>query len=177
MIDFPTTSSADENSITQEFIKDIFNYDPETGVFTFKKDRGYKKSGSVAGYIQNGYVRIEIDGKSFSAHRLAWIFTYGHPPTGQIDHANMVRSDNRILNLRDCSVSQNQFNVGIRSDNTSGFKGVSWNSSYKKWIASARMFGKKKHLGSFDSLEKAVNAYREFAKNNHGEFLNLGNNQ
>ena len=89
-----------------------------------------------------------------------------------IDHINNNPIDNRIENLRDSTNMQNQYNAGISSRNTSGFKGVYWNKGSKKWQARINVFGETVNLGFFKDIERAVNAYQTKAKELHGEFYN-----
>lgn len=106
-------------------MKDRLSYDRETGGFFWRKRSGSQCAGNKAGTVSaDGYVKIKITGKMFMAHRLAWLFTYGDWPRGEIDHINGDRADNRISNLRDVSRSANQRNAKRRRDNTSGITGV-----------------------------------------------------
>ena len=88
------------------------NYEPETGIFTWKKaKRGHTKAGAKAGTIRpNGYINITINRKPYYAHRLAWFYTTGQWPTHHIDHINGVRDDNRIENLREADRKSTRLN-------------------------------------------------------------------
>lgn len=161
--------------VTQEYLKSVLNYDPDTGIFTWKVNKSKRsKIGTVAGYIYNGYVIIEINNKSYKAHRLAWLYQYGEFPENCIDHINCNRSDNRICNIRKATKLQNSQNYKTPVTNKSGVKNVSWYKSLNKWVVSLSINGKKKTIGYFEDLEfaelvavEARNKYRmEFA--NHG---------
>lgn len=161
--------------MNQEYLKSILEYNLDTGIFTWKVNKSRRsKVGSVAGYIDNGYVRIEIDGKSYKAHRLAWLYLHGEMPDNLIDHANSNRSDNRINNLRQATYQKNSENYRTPKTNKSGVKNVSWYKQLNKWVVSISIKGVKKTIGYFDDLEfaelvaiEARNKYRmEFA--NHG---------
>ena len=89
----------------------------------------------------------------------------------EVDHVNGDRLDNRKSNLRLCVRSQNNMNQCLRKDNTSGHKGVYWRSDSNKWRASISAFGKRLHLGSFQSKTDAIHAYAEAAKRMHGDFI------
>jgi hypothetical protein len=95
------------------------------------------------------------------------------PPSKEVDHDNHDTLDNRRDNLRVCSRQQNRFNQGLRSNNTSGFKGVSWSKKLSKWWGNIRINGKTLHLGYFASKEEAARAYDEAAKKHFGEFAKL----
>lgn len=161
-----------KSKITQEELKEILIYNPENGIFTWKVDIGRRlKAGSIAGCLEpNKYWVIRYQGRRYYAHRLAWLLTYGELPIKFIDHKDRVRSNNRINNLRECSRSKNAMNQGIPSNNTSGFKGVSWNSEINKWYALCTGINGRENLGSFDTPEEASKAYNDFASVHHGEF-------
>lgn len=144
-------------NITQEQLKDRLHYDPETGLFTWIKCYHSRMVGCRAGYIQkDGYVKIFLNGKPRSAHRLAWLYVYGELPKGEIDHLNRVRSDNRILNLRDVDRLTNHQNKKMDKRNSSGVQGVHWNKGLNKWMVRIGNNGKRKHLGYFENFEEAV---------------------
>lgn len=158
--------------ITVEQLKSSLNYDPNTGIFTRKCKSECASHGEVAGYIdEEGYRRIRVCGRKYKAHRLAWLYVYGGVPECQIDHANGDPGDNRIGNLRLVSGSQNKQNSSIYSNNTSGFKGVSWmNVRGPKWRASLRVNGKSIHVGYYETPKEAHSAYVEAAKKYYGDF-------
>jgi len=159
-----------ENDKLRERVIELLNYDPETGLFTRRSGSGRWPAGEVAGSLCHGYIVIRIDGKSHQAHRLAFLVVHGFIPS-EIDHINLVRSDNRISNLRPATTQQNSRNTGKYSNNTSGFKGVYWDKSNGKWQAQAQdANGKRKTLGRFPTPEAASAAYNDFARNLHGEF-------
>lgn len=105
--------------ITQQRAKELWSYDNLTGVFT---SRRYK--GRVVGTLTKaGYRVIEADGVQYLAHRLAWLYWYGTPPS-LIDHIDCNKDNNSIENLREASISENDWNMNAHSDNTLGIKGV-----------------------------------------------------
>ena len=91
----------------------------------------------------------------------------------QVDHINHNTIDNRKANLRLCSCSENLYNQGCKSSNTSGCKGVSWHKRDKKWQALIRVSGKRIHLGYFATKEDAYEAYCKAALELHGEFAKV----
>ena len=91
----------------------------------------------------------------------------------QIDHVNHDTLDNRRNNLRECTPTENARNSRKGSRNTSGFKGVSWKKSHRKWCAQMRINGKSIHIGHFDTPEDAAKAHDELVSKLHGEFACL----
>ena len=172
--------------INQEYLKSRLNYDPETGVFTWKgvpetnrfnKERNTRYKRMVAGNIhatkdRNTYIRITLNHKNNHAHRLAWIYMYGTTPT-QVDHINGDGTDNSIKNLRDVSNRTNSMNQRMNKKNTSGFAGVYWNKERCKWQAYIKTSQKSVSLGRFDNLSDAVKA-RVDAEALHGFHPNHG---
>jgi hypothetical protein len=113
---------------------------------------------------------VKVEGISYLAHRLAWAFVNGEFPESDIDHANGIKTDNRIENLRLATRSENQCNRGKHSNNKSGFKGVNWNREAKKWAARCMVKGKRTHIGYFDNAVLAALAYQQLAASMHGAF-------
>lgn len=106
----------------------------------------------------SGYHHSNIKGRVMIAHRLIWLLHYGVHPNGQIDHINGVRNDNRIVNLRDVTKTENMRNQRLHSDNSSGAHGVLWIKRKAKWQAQMRSGGRCRHLGYFDDLQDAISA-------------------
>ncbi|WP_241622504.1 HNH endonuclease [Rosenbergiella australiborealis] len=163
------------NSPNQNFLKSILHYDPCTGLFTHKTQRGGVKKGSLAGNKnKSNYVVIRINHKAYRAHRLAWLYTYGMWPTGMLDHINNDRSDNSIYNLREASNSENNQNKNLAKNNLCGIKGVFWNKHKRRWEASCSLNGKRYVLGRFKNISDAEREVRLFREKAHGEFANHG---
>tara|TARA_R110000787_G_C13151898_1_gene418581 strand:+ start:55 stop:546 length:492 start_codon:yes stop_codon:yes gene_type:complete len=139
--------------LTQNRLKELFSYNPLTGVFTRKVKLAYKsKIGEVVGCLTKaGYLTAQVNGKLYSLHRLAYLYMTGNWPD-ITDHINGVKNDNRWTNLRSCTQQQNTFNQKISSNNTSGVKGVCWEASRRKWRVSVS----NRNVGRFDSLEEAT---------------------
>lgn len=160
-----------EDCLRQERLKEMLEYSPETGVFTWKKSSGRVKAGAKAGWTtHNGYLKIAIDKVEYTAHRLAWFYTYNKWPTEDLDHINGERQNNKLSNLREATRSQNLQNKGKQCNNTSGFIGVSYNKSRGKWDARLKVCGKQICLGLFETAEEASKAYETESSKHFKEF-------
>lgn len=161
-----------KRQLTLERAKQILSYNRETGEFIRIKTNSYKiKPGSKAGGINTiGYVQIGIDGKIYLAHRIAWLFEYGEWPEFEIDHANGLRSDNRIINLREAKHHENICNRPKQINNTSGYKNVSWSKTMDQWMVRINFNKKSIIVGYFKDINDAINASFEARKKYHGEF-------
>ena len=161
--------------MTQEKLKELLYYNQENGFFYWRHNKGrnvikpWDKAGSVNG---KGYIKLQLNGKCWQAHRLAWLYVYGSLPSHDIDHINGIKSDNRISNLRPATNAQNHWNTGIRSTNKSGVKGVHWHKGSKRWVASCRSNGKQVHLGAYLDVAEASEAIRKYRQKHHGEYAN-----
>lgn len=150
-----------QQTISQARLKALLNYDPDTGVFTWKVNRRPTiRIGDIAGCERRGYWVLKVDQHVYFSHRLAWLYVHGVWPTGDIDHINRIRDDNRLSNLRECSRAENCQNTTARKSNTSGHKGVSWVAQRQKWVAQIVINGKNVNLGRYSSIEDAIAARR-----------------
>ena len=157
---------ADAPTLTAEYLRSVLDYEPATGIFTWKvRTANNVKVGDATG-SQNGegYLLIRLQSRLHQAHRLAWFYVYGTWPEDQLDHINRNRSDNRISNLRAVTNKQNMQNAGKRRDNTSGYQGVSWHKHGSKWQVGIVHNQKRMHLGLFDDLEAAIAARKAAEK-------------
>jgi hypothetical protein len=161
-------------TLTQERLKELLHYEPETGVFEWREYRRGMRPDRVAGSPNSkGYLLIKIDYNSHRAHRLAFLYMTGKLPTEQVDHINHNRADNRWDNLRLVCNAENHRNCSMYSHNTSGVTGVFWYKPLNKWQAGVMVDQKHHHIGFFDNLLDAVaarkRAEREFGfHENHG---------
>ena len=131
-------------------------------------------AGQKAGYKRpDGYTRIFIENKAYLAHRIIFAMHHDYLPT-QVDHINGDKSDNRIENLRPATHGQNQHNVGLRIDNKSGIKGVSWSKSNKKWKVSLYVNGKNMYFGHYFDIDYAKFVADAMRHKYHKEFANHG---
>jgi hypothetical protein len=163
--------------ITQKRLHEVLRYTPKTGEFLWLARLSNRTNiGDVAGCPRGipGYRVINVDGVSYAAHRLAWLYMTGAWPNPFIDHVNGVKGDNRWCNLREATKSQNFMNTPIRADNKSGFKGVCLKKDRHGrpagWDARIKTNGKQVCLGTFKSPIQAALAYRRAALALHGKY-------
>ena len=138
--------------ITQTSLQALLDYKPESGVFIRKVRTSNRiKVGEQAGsFDKDGYLCIRVHGKTYKAHRLAWLYVHGAMPIGEIDHINGDKADNRIENLRDVTKSVNQ-------QNRRSVRGYSRDRN--RWKAQIRFGGKRRHLGCYETEQEAHEAY------------------
>jgi len=158
--------------MTKELLQELFYY--ENG-FLFNKVKRSSNAmpNTLAGTLPNNsdYRRVSISNKIYLEHRVIWIYFNGLIPKNLfIDHINQNKNDNRIENLRLCTRSENQYNRGAYKNNTSGIKGVSYNKALKKYSSQMRINDVKTHLGYFDTIELAKEAYDLKAIEVQGQF-------
>jgi hypothetical protein len=155
-------------TLTAARLREVLHYDPDTGMFTRKVARGPYCAGEIAGTTsKKGYVSICIDGKIYKAHRLAWLYMTGKWPMPECDHENRKKSDNRWQNLRAATRQQNTQNLDLRANSKSGRPGVGWHKASGKWLARIGVANRRIHLGVFDTIEAAANAYAAAKANLH----------
>jgi hypothetical protein len=149
--------------LTQKRLKELLNYDQETGAFTWLvAPNGRIHVGQIAG-SQNadGYIQIKIDRVTHRAHRLACLYMTGKWPEEEIDHRNTVTSDNRWKNLREATRVLNAQNSrrARKVNKSSGLLGVTQRNKGRGFQARIRFEGKEKRLGTFSTAEMAHEAY------------------
>ena len=160
-----------------DLIKSFLSYDPATGHLRWRKKPCAWMTpwpeggeGPIAGSWSLKATLVGFKDVCFKAHRLAWALHYGEWPTQCLDHINGNPHDNRIENLRECSVSNNLGNAGLSRNNTSGFKGVYLRKDTGRWSADIKHNRKKISLGCYPTAELAAEAYAEASKRIFGEF-------
>jgi hypothetical protein len=156
------------NDLSCEKVRELFDY--KDGELFWKKIGPNKRTDRPAGTVnRDGYRRIKYMYKLYAVHRLVWTY-HGNAPVAFIDHINGDVLDNRIENLRAATHSQNCMNTRLRSDNTSGIKGVRWSKLKQKWIGTVGVNYKNYCAGEFDTKEKAAEAVAKLRQELHGEF-------
>lgn len=173
--------------LTHEILKDLIFCNVETGKFYWKHRpekyfptyKSYKQwNGAWDGkeaftsFDKKKYKVGAIFNKSYKAHRIIWFYAYGEWPN-QLDHINGMKSDNRLLNLRNVNNSENRKNMGIQKNNTSGIRGISWSNRDKYWVSKITVDKKEITLGYFKNLEDAKIS-RKNAEKEHGFHINHG---
>jgi len=163
-----------QHHITQKTAKEILFYDSVSGRLYWKKrtEKHIKNKGSLKSWNTRyagkpiktkdgkGYLHFCFQGKFYRAHRIAWLIHNGTIPN-IIDHINGVRTDNRIINLKNTTHQGNHLNQKINSKNTSGVCGVYLNKKSNLWCAQIKFNGKTYHLGSSKIFEEAVKLRKE----------------
>ena len=158
--------------ILHKYIKTNYRYDELTGeFFSFRYNRPVGCVNTC--FCGKKYFRMQIKGKNYYIHRLAWLYVHGEFPPEQIDHINSDGLDNRLINLRAVSNSENGKNQRKHSTNVSGVMGVSWHKRDKRWQSSIKVDSKPIYLGSYISFNDAVIA-RKVAEKQYGFHLNHG---
>lgn len=154
-------------------IRDKYSYCAETGVFRWKVRPGKVSVavGDVAGSLCSGYWVLRYQGRNVPAHRVAWLIMTGAWPNGIIDHRNLDRLDNRWVNLRLATKSQNAANARGRASLS---KGVSFNARTGRYSAAITYQYKRRHIGTFVTEEQASEAYADTAARLFGEFARAG---
>jgi hypothetical protein len=157
--------------LTQERLKQLLVYDPDTGVWRWLIAPNHSiKVGQIAGSIrQDGYRQIRVDCLYYFSVPLACFYMTGKWPLEYMDHINWDRGDDRWVNLREATACDNMAHRRIRSNNTSGYLGVSWDNTQNKWDARVNSV----HIGWFDDLDEAVAARDTWAVHLQGSFAVL----
>ena len=156
------------NTLTQERLKELLYYDQATGAFTWvKRSSTCIQIGKPAGSKTSaGYLRITVDKKEYRAHRLVWLYMFNEFPSGDIDHINGEKTDNRLVNLRNVTSAENAQNRRKKhSTNKTGFFGV---HMYRgKYRASIQVGGVKLRLGAYKTPEEAHAVYLKAKREKH----------
>jgi hypothetical protein len=160
--------------ITQAFVRDVLDYDPDTGEFRWRlrtPNEHYSEhaccvlnardAGKVAGTpTHQNYLRLQLLGDKYLLHRVAYLWLEGEWPDGEVDHIDGDPTTNAWRNLRVVTKAQNRRNAARRNDNTSGVTGVWRLPNNGKWLAYIRFNTRLIRLGRYADFEAAVAARR-----------------
>jgi hypothetical protein len=162
-----------EEVLPYELANTLWDYDSNSGVLTWKINKGVAKLGYIAGSTNTrGYINISYGGHLYYAHRLAWLLYYKRWPDSNliIDHIDGNKTNNKIENLRECTRSQNKQNSTLYKNNALGIKGVRFIAERNLYIARIYVKGQAVYLGSFKTAEDARDAYNTKAEELFGAF-------
>lgn len=178
-----------------KFLRKLFRYEPETGKLYWLprtpdmfKDAKRSKEHACAMWNANNankeagskkrHIDVKINSEFYKAHRIIWAIYYGETPEKTPDHINGNGLDNRIINLREATTSQQRMNSVVPSNNTTGAKGVYIDKRRNnKFYAKIVVDKKSIHLGYFESLNDAIAARKAAEMKYFGEFRRLDNNE
>lgn len=151
--------------MTQNELKSIVHYNPETGNFTWIDPSKRHAADGFCGTINKSrakrYRQMMINYSVLKCHRAAFLYMDGYIPE-QVDHINGNGLDNRWSNLRASSAQHNAWNQRRPEHNTSGVMGVYWSKDHNAWRVNPRKDGKRRHVGYFKKFEDAESAVYEF---------------
>lgn len=152
-------------------IHQLYDVNLEQGVFYHKRPQWY---GKRAGYSTKvGYRVLCIGYKDYFEHNLVWFLKTGEwlpTKTHEIDHINRIKSDNRPINLRKATRSQNNANMDAHKNSKTGLRGVWFNEQKKKYCAQVTVQKRRYSLGYFVNAQEAAEAASEFRKKQFGDF-------
>ncbi len=169
--------------LTQRYIHDLMDYDEDTGIAVWKKNRGGNRAGDRVGSLDDaGYRTVTIDEVKHKFSHIVWLYCYGWMPNPNsdrpvIDHEFKPNDDDRLSNLRLATRSENNYNRGKttrhKHPELQDYKGVR-KTPQGRFRAEIRYNKIFKHLGVYDTREEAHEAWKKAAIKYHGEFRNFG---
>ena len=162
--------------ISLERLRQVLEYDPETGLWEWLRPNLMNKKpiSKMAGTISvHGYRIITYEGVKYRASRLAWFYMTGEWPSQEMDHKDKDKANDKWINLREVSRSENGLNRYLQPNNTSGARGVHWDLDRGKWGASVKHDGNIHFVGRYDLLDEAIEARDAAAQDLHGDFATL----
>lgn len=154
--------------LDKQFLLDTFQYKDGNLYWKISK-QGIRKDRLAGSSDKKGYVRVFIDKKPYLAHRIIFAMHHGYV-SNHIDHIDGNPANNNIDNLREATWTQNNQNSKLRVTNTSGSKGVCWDTKVNKWKVRIRFNNTRRTIGYFDDLELADLVAKEAREKHHGQF-------
>lgn len=162
--------------LTYDIANALFEYSEDTGEVKWRFDSPRFKRGGLVGTktctpkCHTEYLMVTLFWTPYKLHRIIWLMKTGSFPEKYIDHIDGNGLNNRWENLREATPSENMMNQRVRSDSTSGIKGVSFDKSRNKWYAYINVDGKRQMLGRHATMEEAAAARMKAEGVLHGEF-------
>jgi len=157
------------DELSQDLLHELFEY--RDGELIWRAGRGRIVAGATAGpSSEDKYRKITINHSGYYAHRLIFLMHHGYLPKN-VDHIDGDKHNNRIDNLREATIAENGWNAGISATNTSGYKGVSFNKTKRKWQVQVAKKGQRYHGGYHDTAEEANEAAIALREKLHGEYV------
>jgi hypothetical protein len=154
---------------SRERLEELFSYDPETGIVLHRVHTWPKRIGKAAGFLDYyGYLNVQVDNRMYKLHRIIWKLVTGADPKQHIDHVDGNPNNNKLMNLREATNSQNQHNTRMSKNNTSGYKGVYLQDNL--WAACIEANGIRYRKRGFNTAQEAYVWRCKRLGNLHGEF-------
>lgn len=154
--------------LEKDALCELFEY--RDGELYWAVNKGHIRAGAIAGTVNStGRKQVAINRKLYKVHRIIYAMHHGAVPPC-IDHIDGNPLNNRIENLRAATHSENMYNLGAKSNNKTGEKGVFWDDIKQRWVAYCYVKGKKIYAGYHKKFESAVDAVRELRARLHGSF-------
>lgn len=152
--------------VQEESLKELYKechkrFSYQDGKLTYKYDiHSKQQQGESPKKTKSDYKHVCVNYTYMLVHRVIFLMHHGYLPH-LIDHIDRDTTNNKIENLRDADKAINSWNRDIQSNNTSGYRGVSWNKNAGKWHAYIKVSGKRRHIGLFNTPEEASIAYEQ----------------
>jgi hypothetical protein len=160
--------------VTIEMLREMIDYNPQTGDMVWKdregRARGRAIAGKQVGCPRQPYRVAHVYRNQLYVHRIAFALTHGRWPEPFCDHINGDPSDNRACNLREATHSESARNIRGHKRSRSGVKGVHWHAKNRRWCVRIMNNLRNRYFGSFDTIDEAAAVARTVRQELHGEF-------
>lgn len=158
-----------------DVLTSLFELDAERGVLLRQRShRGYKRGEICGTAMKDGHLQTCVNHKRYLVHRIIYFMATGVDPGDRlVDHINGNPADNRLCNLRLATKAENcRHKTKLASVNRSGYRNVSWSSTWNCWLVSVRRDGKSK-TRHCKTIEEAAAAARELRHQMYGDFCGV----